>query len=224
LALNASRIKQESKFKRAEPLDAGNYPARVVQVIDFGLQPQQPYKGEEKAPAHEVMLTYEFGMEFLKDENGEDDKNKPRWLSETFPIRKYPEADKAKSTKRIDAIDPKGVHRGNFAAFATLPVTVTVVNNVSKANGNVYNNVGNVTPPMKGMVIPDLVNEPKVFDLDNPDMTIFGSFPEWIQEKLKSNLNFRGSILEAALGGVQEEVKDHPADVADEEEANDKPW
>lgn len=220
MALNASTVKNENTGVRQEPLEAGNYPARVVQVIDLGLQPQQPYKGQEKAPAHEIMLTYEFGTEFIKDENGEDVEDKPRWLSETFPLRKYPEADKAKSTKRIDAIDPKGIHNGNFAAFVGAPCTVTIVNNVSKTNGNVYNNVGNVTPPMKGMNIPELKNPPKVFDLDDPDLEIFGSLPEWLQEKIKSNLNYQGSPLQRALSGDTEA----PEKNEEEDDEIEKAW
>ena len=58
---------------------------------------------------------------------------------------------------------------------------------------------------------PALVNPTKVFDIDEPDMEVFNSLPEWIQEKMKNNLNFSGSPLEAALGGVSEEpVSDDP--------------
>lgn len=219
MSLNAGKIKHENQGPKQEPLEAGNYPARVVQIIDLGLQPQQPYQGQEKAPAHEIMLTYEFGTEFIKDEEGNEVKDKPRWLSETFPIRKYPEADKAKSTKRIDAIDPKGAHKGNFAAFVEAPVTVTVVNNVSKKTGTVYNNVGNVTPPMKGMVIPELVNPPKVFDLDEPDLEIFGSLPQWLQDKIKENLTYQGSKLQRKLEGNVAAQDDN-----EQEEENDKDW
>jgi hypothetical protein len=38
--------------------------------------------------------------------------------------------------------------------------------------------------------------------LDEPDLEIFESLPEWLQDKIKGNLNYAGSALQAALGGA----------------------
>src|SRR5574341_1285327 len=101
MALDASKVKLPKSDKavmKTPPLDPGVYPTRLVQLIDLGLQPQRPYQGKEKPPAHEIMMTYEFVDEFLKDENDEDIEDKPRWYSETLPLYSL-EADKAKSTQ-----------------------------------------------------------------------------------------------------------------------------
>ena len=50
-------------------------------------------------------------------------------------------------------------------------------------------------------MVAELKNEPKVFVLDAPDIDTFRSFPEWIQERIKANLDFEGSKLQAALEG-----------------------
>jgi hypothetical protein len=149
MALNSSKIKQvNQKINKQEPLDAGNYLSRVVQVIDLGLQPQRPYLGEAKPPAHEIMLTYELGTEFLKDEDGNDMEDKPRWVSETFPLRSM-HSDLAKSTKRMKALDPKDTLEGDFARLPNTPCTVTIVQNPGKGDhaGKVFINVGQITPP-----------------------------------------------------------------------------
>ena len=226
MALNASKVKSSAAPKNFTPLEAGNYLARLVQVIDLGMQEQRPYQGQEKPPAYEVMLTYELGTEFVKDENGNDQEDKPRWISETLPLRSL-QQDLAKSTKRIKALDPKMACAGDLAAMVGLPCTVTVVTNPDKKDPTkVYTNVGNVTPPMKGIPVPELVNEAKVFDLDEPDMEIFGSLPEWLQDKIKGNLEFQGSNLQKVLGGApakaEEPAKEEPPFEDDQDE--DSPY
>lgn len=190
-------------------LEPGNYPARLVQVIDFGLQPQRPYKGEEKAPANIIGLTYELCDAFMVDENGDELEDKPRWISEQIPFHSL-SADLAKSTKRYLALDPKQDHEGDFGALIGTPCMVTVV--INKSGDKVYENISNVGPmrPRDAANLVDLKNEGKVFDLDAPDMEVFGKLPKWIQEKIASNLNFKGSALEKALGAAGDVKEDKP--------------
>ena len=201
MGLNASTVKSTGTKKDYAPLDIGNYLARLVQVIDLGLQTQRPYNGQEKPPVHEVMLTYELGTEFLQDDDGNDMEDKPRWISESIPLHNLTQ-DLAKSTKRIKAIDPKLEFGGDLEQMVSMPCTVTVTHNPNKKDpSKVYVNVGNVTPPMKGIPVPELVNPAKVFNLEEPDLEILGSLPEWVQDKVKANLEFNGSVLAGMLGG-----------------------
>jgi len=48
---------------------------------------------------------------------------------------------------------------------------------------------------------PDLVNDGKVFDIDSPDLDVFLSLPQWLQEKIQGNLDYEGSVLQEALSG-----------------------
>lgn len=181
-------------------LDAGTYPARLVQVIDLGLQPQRPYQGQPKPPKHCIMTTYELNDEFMLDENGEVDEDKPLWVSEDLPMNPL-SSDLAKSTKRYLALDPDENHEGDWSAVISEAVNVTIVLNTS--GDRVYQNIASTSVMRakdKARLEP-LKNEPKVFDLSEPDLAVFTSLPEWIQEKIKSNLEFKGSKLEALLGG-----------------------
>lgn len=229
MALNASTIKGNGGNRVEQPsIEIGNYPARVVQVLDLGLQPQRPYQGKEKAPVNEIMVTYELVDCFLVDEKGVELEDKPRWISETFALHNL-KADNAKSTKRYRALDPTGAYGGDFSALVTTPVTVNVVHGAVNTNtGKPYENVGNIAPmrARDAANCPALKNPPKVFDLDNPDLTIFGSLPQWLQDKIKGNLNFNGSKLQAALGVPQknEEQKNAEPPVENEEEHKDSPW
>lgn len=213
MALNANKIpnNNQGKDKIKQPvLPIGTYPARLVQIIDMGLQPQRPYQGTEKPPAHEVMLTYEFVDEFMVDENGDDIEEKPRWQSETIPFYSL-KTERAKSTLRYKAFDPEGKYDGDFSQTIGCPVNVTITHGPNaKDPESPYINIGGVTAMRKRDAdkCPELVNPSKVFDLDDPDMEVFNSLPEWVRDKIKGNLNFLGSPLEAALGaGNKKEQK-----------------
>lgn len=212
MGLKAPQGTGGKQFVEQENIKPGSYPARVVQIIDFGLQPQRPYQGAAKPPAHEIGLTYELVDEFMKDENGNDIEDKPRWISETLPFHGL-FADKAKSTQRYKTFDPDEQWGGDFSKILTLPCNVTVVNN--KSGDKVYDNVGTISAmrPRDAEKCPELKNEPKMFDLDAPDLEVFNKFPKWIQEKIKGNLNYQGSKLHKLLGDApkQEPQKEQEA-------------
>jgi hypothetical protein len=240
MGLNASKVKGGNANKVEQPvMEAGTYPARLVQVIDFGLQPQRAFKGDPKPPAHEISTTYEFVDCFMVDEKGNDVEDKPRWVSESFPLRNIM-AELATSTKRAKALDPEGIHNGDWPAMLGSPVNVTVVINESK--GKVYTNIAS-TATMRAkdaQKCPELKNDTKFFDLSEPDLEVFNSLPEWIREKIKGNLNYAGSKLEALLNGgpqqpkkeedkkqvdvEQHAAKDAGGDNQDEDAEQDAPW
>lgn len=203
MSLNAKNVPIGGGKKQA-PLDIGTYPARIVRVIDLGLQNQRPYKGKEKPPAHEIMLTYELLDAFMLDDEGVEIEDKPRWISETFPLHNL-SADLAKSTKRYMTLDPNMDFDGDFTKLIGIPCNVTIVHGLGKGPnaGKVYENIGSVTGMREkdAKRAPVLVNEGAVFTLDEPNMEVFSKFPEWLRKKISTNLEFGGSPLEAALGG-----------------------
>lgn len=217
MALNASKVPFGSKERVEQPnLEPGLYPARVVQIIDLGLQPQRPYQGQAKPPAHEIMLTYELVDSFMLDKDGKELEDKPRWVSETFPMNNL-KADKAKSTQRYMALDPEVKDGGDFTKQLSKPVNVNIVNNKGKDN-KVYDNVSAIAAmrPRDAAKLPELVNPTKLFDLSEPDMEVFNSLPEWLRDKIKGNLNYEGSSLQKLVDGVSDKnakpVNQEPAE------------
>lgn len=225
-------------FPEQPPMEAGTYPARLVQIIDCGLQPQREYRNEVKKPANEVMFTYEFVDVFMVDEKGEEVLDKPRWFSETLPWY-GPEAERANSAKRYKAFDPENEFDGDLSQCIGIPVNVTIT--INKKGDKTYVNIAGVTAMRKRDAdkTPELVNPPKVFDLDDPDMEVFEKLPKWLQEKLKGNLRYEGSVLQKALGETvgsakkDEKEADKPEDKpeagkpqvdAEDEEEEDTPW
>lgn len=226
MAIKATETKQAPANRVVQDeLAISNYMCRIAQIIDMGMHHKDEWDAEtkkfvtsvDKAPIHKLMLTYEFTTEFMKDKDGVDLEDKPRWLSETFAL--YPKTiDRAISTARYNALDPKNDFGGDWGKLADIPCTVTIAH---KKSGKAK--IGNVSPPMKGIPVPELKNPVKVFDLSDPDLTIFQSLPQWLQDDIKKNLEFEGSLLQRKLaGGVVEEPVEE--DVEEDQVADENPW
>ena len=235
MSLNTKKIPMSGGGKRGPeqaPIENGTYPARVVQILDMGLQPQRAYEGNEKPPAQMINITYEFLDEFCVDEDGNEDTAKPRWLSEDFPLYNLG-VELAKSTKRYNALDPDCVHDGDFSQLINSCGMVTVASKAAK-NDKVYTNVISVATmrAKEAAKAPELVNPPKVFLMDEPNLEVLGSLPQWLQDKIKANLQFEGSALQKALEGGSPAPKSDPKPKAEkpkaapkvEEEVDDEAW
>ena len=200
----------------APKLEPATYPARLVVVADLGLQPQRPWQGEEKPPAYEILTTYELVDEFMNDEDGEPLLDKPRWLSESFVLYSL-SSERAKSTIRYNALDPTGNANGDWGTLIEEPCLVTTVNNPGKGKnaGKVFVNIANVAAmrTKDKENIPDLVNASVVIDMDQPNIESFDRLPQWVQDKIKGGLEFKGSELEKELATT---VKTEDKDLDDE--------
>ncbi len=199
MTLKANEVPRTGKTQ--EPLDPGSYPARLVMVIDLGLQPQT-YDKETKDPKIEIMTTYEMADEFMKDEEGNEIKDKPRWLSETFTLNSL-NSDRANSTKRYLALDPELKYDGDWSELLGTPANITVINNPGKGKnkGKVFNNIASVSAmrAKDAEKLPPLVNDKRFFTLDEPDVELFLTLPQFVQDKIKGGLEFKGSVLDELL-------------------------
>ncbi len=108
----------------------------------------------------------------------------------------------AKSTKRLNALDPSNVTDGDFSQLIGSPCYVTIVQN-PKADGRVFEKIENVAAARArdAATLPELVNKPVVFSLDEPDFEAFEMLPKWVQKLITENLNYEGSDLQAYIDG-----------------------
>lgn len=204
MAINLNNIEGGGKkFDRPEPLEAGTYPARVVQIISLGLQEQRPYKGDPKPPRNDLMVVYELADEFLLDEDGNEDETKPRWVRERFPLHPL-DSDLAISTKRYTALDPDWEKKGDILATIGTPCLVQLSRDKSNKDESVYNNIRGVTAMRSkdaAKAVP-LVNPTTVFDHTEPDQKAWDTQPKWIQDIIKVGLEYEGSSLQAFVEGT----------------------
>lgn len=217
MALNSRKV--EGGGTQQEPLDAGTYPARVVQIIGLGLQAQRPYQGQEKKPQLELNVTYELLDEFMLDEDGNEIEDKPRFVSERFPLFNLA-SERAKSTKRYYALDPDEKYGGDWGQIGATPCMVTLTKDKSKKNGKIYNNVSNVSSmrPKEADKAGDLINPLLVFDMDDPDIEVWEQLNDYIKDLIKGGLEFEGSTLARMLGDSDEGSAPEPDETPDEDE------
>jgi len=193
--LNTKNIKSTGG-KKAPLLPPAMYPSRIAQILDLGIQERSPYNGTPKSPCNQMWVTYELVDEFMPDDDGNEDKEKPRWISERLNVFSM-DVENAKSTKRMLSIDPAGAFDGDWSRVLDLPVLLQIVNRESK--GIMYENVGGVTPTMKGQVVAELVNPPKLFDFDNPSQEVFDSLPDFLKDIINKGVDDNGYPVNFAV-------------------------
>ncbi len=247
MALRAKRKTISAASSANAPLlDIAGYPARLARVIDLGVQENRFDEGKVD---HQVMFTYELVTEFMQDDDGNDLEDKPRWFSEKFKIIDLPEGKsyneiltdqyrgKSKMVMRSKVFDPKGAHDFDLSMFAGGGCVVDIIQKPrNKKDTTLINTIGGVSSPMKGFKIPALQKEAQVFTLDDPDMEMFDTFPDWLKDEIKANLDYEGSVLEARIEGKEEpqqgpEPKPTPTnepaptnEPVEEDEGDDEEW
>jgi len=215
MTLNINANKTNSvNGKDRKLIPAGPQMGRLVRVVDYGLQEQPPYQGQVKKPAYKIDLTFEFPKHRI-DVDGE---SRPMWESKTITASSH---EKSTCVKWYSVLDPENKHRGDLSKCLDTPVQVLIVHNEGrgKHEGKTFANIGDITPLMEGLEVPPLENDAVSFDLSSPDIELFKTFPEFMQERIKSNLEFTGSKLQRLLEGTgvpytARAPGDHPSDVA----------
>jgi len=197
LNLNQNTSKPKITYPELEP---ATYPARIVQVIDMGKQYKTNYKNgnqlyrdsdgneTEEDTGNPIVqpkawITFELPTETIEIE-GED---RPRWASKEFVISTH---EKSALTKVIKAC-------GNVKALRELLGKPCMISTDMTSGGK--SKIKDVTSLMKGLSVPELSKEPVLFDLDNPDVDVFNSLPQFLKTKITESVDFGKSKLKKLL-------------------------
>lgn len=182
---------------------AGVQAARLVSVVELGEQPRS-YQGQEKPPAIQLNFTFELPGDLIEIEKDGNVEKKPRWVS--INNVNFFTDEKARLVEIVTALDPNGEAEGQLANLVGRPCFVTIEH--KEFNGKQYAKVKAISGVPEGMAVPELDNEPRVFDWDAPDKAVWDTLPDWIQEKITTALNYKGSNVEAMVLGNTGEVND----------------
>lgn len=176
-------IGKEPSKNKIERVEDGTYLARLVQLIDWGVQPQTDWKtGEEKDPQHKLWAVFELPTEMIKI--GEEER--PRWQGKEYTLSFH---EKSGLSALISALDPARKAK-TLTELLDKPCMITIG---STSGGNPK--IINVVSVPKGMEVPPLQNPHKAFDMSSPDMEVYNSLPDWMKEKITTSLNFKDSEL-----------------------------
>lgn len=197
MALNfATPTSTKKDFGRVED---GAYPARIVQIIDFGMQIETDWKtGEEKHyDDGNLMIKPKVWINFeLPDETIEiDGVSKPRWYGKEYTVSAH---EKSALHALLKSVDGKGAATNggrNVQGLLGLPAMLTIG---STSSGKAK--VSAVSAVPKGMQVGALTNPEGFFDLDSDDVKTFDVLPNWMKERIKTGVNFEATKLAKVLG------------------------
>jgi hypothetical protein len=172
-------------FKR---VPAGVYIGRCYSLIDLGTQLTTGQYGEKLQ--HKIRIGWEL---FGEDETGApltievDGKMMPLTISKSYTVSMH---EKASLRKDLAAWRGKDFTDEEVKAFdvSKLLGAYCMVNaTTSETNGKTYTNVAGLTPLPGALknARPAPVHEPVIFDLDAPDMKVFNTFHEKLQDAIK---------------------------------------
>ena len=223
LNMNAVRNKEKARQEYV-PVPRGSHIGILVGIIDLGLQPRLPWKGVDKKPAYRIRLTFELPKQRIEV----DGESRPRWLDKEINVSTF---ENSEMVKMYSVLDPDDTSKGDWSKLIGRACAVVVTNEKGqgKHEGKVFDNISDITPLMDGIDVPELENPPRVFDLSSPSREVWDKLPEFIQNKIKANLEFNGSKLQAMLSGEPRPVTASTPELdleveLDAQADDDKPW
>lgn len=189
-------------FKR---VPAGVHIGRCFSLIDLGTQHSSGQYGEKFQ--HKVRISWEL---FGEDENGEpltidvDGKTMPLTISKSYTMSLHEKAGLRKDLAAWRGRDFTDEEARGFDVSKLIGAYCMVNVTTSESNGKTYSNVAGLTPLPAALknAKPAAVHENVLFNLDEPDLKVFDSFHEKLQEAIKKSpewaQKFGGGFTEPA--------------------------
>lgn len=173
-------MKVRRQTSNKEQPSEGTHIARFVGVTNLGHQPGFTWQGKKIDSQYKLELTYELVTTEMSD-------GRPFWVSEEVNNTDNNEGNL--NSRCIAA----GVNiHGSMTDLIDKPVMVTI-----RHNDKGYPKVTNVSGVPAGIPVPELRNDPQIFDIyaEPPHMEMFQKFPEFKQNKIQDALDFKTTPL-----------------------------
>ena len=200
-------------FKR---VPAGAYIGRCYSLIDLGTQRTEGQYGVKMQ--HKIRIGWEL---FGEDEQGNpltvivDGREMPMTISKSYTVSLHEKAGLRKDLAAWRGKDFTEEEAKAFDVSKLLNAYCMVNATTSETNGKTYTNVAGLTPLPGALknVKPAPVHEPVVFDLDKPDMELFSTFHEKLQEAIKKSPEWAQAMgskhdpeREHAMSGIDDDI------------------
>jgi len=172
-------------FKR---VPAGAYIGRCYSLIDLGTQTSTGQFGEKSQ--HKLRIGWEL---FGEDDDGQpltvdvDGRMMPMTISKSYTVSLHEKAGLRKDLQAWRGREFTDEEAKAFDVSKLLGAYCMVNVTTSETNGKTYSNVAGLTPLPGALknVKPAAVHAIVSFDLDAPDMEMFASFHEKLQDAIK---------------------------------------
>jgi hypothetical protein len=179
-------VESGGQFERCPP---GLHLARCYRIIDLGTQKSE-YMGQVKYQ-HKIMIGWEI--------HGTDDSGQPLQMMDgrSFAIFKnYTLSWSEKANLRLDLQSWRGkpftqeeMRRFDLKNVLGAWCMLNIIESEGN-NGNIYSNAKGVTPVpaiIKQNGLPQAINANEIFNLQEPDLTLFETFSDNLKAKISSS-------------------------------------
>lgn len=183
----------------------GMHVARCYQIIDLGTTEQGGnYPGKKRKVQFLFETPYETAV--FSEESGEQ----PYYLRATYTLSMNEKAILRKDVASWIGKKMNDEQAAQFDVFSLLGKECQV-NVVHTSKGeNTYANITAITPLAKGMSCPAPVNPIVAFSAAQPDMNVFSTLPQFIQDKIKESDEFI-AYMEREMNGTNAPATPAPA-------------
>lgn len=211
----------EDKGGNFERCPSGMHLARCYRIIDLGTQKSE-YMGQTKY-LHKIMLGWEI--------HGTDDAGQPLKMKDGRPFaifKNYTLSWSEKANLRLDLQSWRGkpftqdeMQRFDLKNVLGAWCMLNIIERPGKNDNKMYTNVDGVTPVpsiIKQNGLPEAVNKNELFNLNEPDMTMFETFSDNLKTKIKASPEWQKlesktaapTPAPAATVGVEDDLDDIP--------------
>lgn len=201
----ASDAGNGGNFKR---VPAGVHIGRCYSLIDLGTQTTNGQYGEKQQ--HKIRVGWEL---FGEDENGQpltvevDGVEMPMTISKNYTVSLHEKAGLRKDLAAWRGRDFTEEEAKAFDVSKLIGAYCMVNVTTSENNGKTYSNVGGLTPLPAALknAKPNAVHPNIIFNLDEPDMALFATFHEKLQDAIKASPEFKKAAGHAPASDWDEE-------------------
>lgn len=166
---------------------AGAFPARCYRFIDLGTQPKD-WMGNTQLK-HMIMLSWELPTELMVDGRPFSIHQRFVWsMSEKSSLRKYLESWRGQKFTEND------FGEGGFNTEKLIGATCTLSIVHAVKGDKTYANISAVSRMMKGVEIPEMVNEPIYFSLADFNQVTFDKLSQSLKETIARSPEYQKII------------------------------
>lgn len=188
------------------PVPTGMHLARCYRIVDLGTQ-ESTYMGNVKQ-LHKMMMQFEVHGEDAQGNLTVTSKGEPMTVSKNYTVTL---SDKSNLRKDLQTWRGKDFTAEELRGFEVKNVLgqwamISVVE--TENNGQTYTNIANINPvpaTIKKNGLPEGKNPLKVFQIDEPDMELFDTFSENLQNKIRKSPEWErlhGSVQDQGNGAT----------------------
>jgi len=167
-----------------ELVPAGSHVARIYQVIDIGTE--EGFQGKQQ---HKVRIMLELPNKKKVFREGEGEK--PFSIGQEFTLSMFELANLRGFIEGIKGgMTDEEASEFDVESLLGEPCLVNIIHKKSARTGKDYAIVASASPIPSGLVCPPQINPSSKLSYDEFDYTLYGSLPNWLQERISATPEF----------------------------------